>query len=121
MNKFCPGCGQQITEEGAFCINCGYNLNQQVQNNNINQNIVEQTNNYTNGMAIAGFVISLVSLMCCCYTSYLSVVGLVFSILGLSKANEHAEKGKNLAIAGIVINSISIALSIVYLFVFLVI
>ena len=54
-------------------------------------------------MAIAGFVISLVSLLCCGYSSWL---GLIFSIIGLVNANKNEGEGKGLAIAGIVISSI---------------
>lgn len=132
-NKFCPSCGQQITEEGTFCNNCGYNLTQTAQSDNANQtNNYNQNNNsgmvnpinnatvvagpsYTNGMAITGFVLGIVSLLCCCYTSFIGIIGLIFSIIGLKNANEHSGDGKGLAITGIVLNSISVALLIVAL------
>ena len=143
MNKFCPSCGQEITEEGTFCINCGYNLSQlnqvqdevqvQVQNPNPNQNNYNNNNfngnynqnvqmvpTYTNGMAITGFVLGIVSLLCCCYTSILAVVGIVFAIVGLNNANTHGGIGKGFAIAGIVLNSISILIAFIYIAIFFV-
>jgi hypothetical protein len=61
----------------------------------------------TNGMAITGFVTSLAGLFgfcCCCFGPILSVVGLIFSCVGLSQINANPmQGGKGLAIAGIVL------------------
>lgn len=153
-NRYCPNCGQRITEQGAFCINCGYNFSQlnQVSNdiskvdvsnisenanmnnsninnnmnmdnnnnvfndvNNYNTNVNQQVASYTNGMAIAGFVVSIVSLCCCCYSSFLAIIGIILSIIGLSNANNNGGKGKGYAIAGIVTSGISIFLSIIFI------
>ena len=61
----------------------------------------------TNGMAIAGFVFSLLGLFgfcCCCFGSIFSVIGLIFSSVGLSQINDNPmQGGKGLAIAGIVL------------------
>lgn len=50
-----------------------------------------------NSMAIAGFVCSF----------FIAILGLIFSILGLVKINQTKEKGRGLAIAGIVISVLS--------------
>lgn len=124
MNSFCPNCGQQIMEEGTFCVNCGYNLKQNIQNNNGNQSVnynQKVVNSNNNGMATAGFILGIVSLLCCCYSSFLSIIGFIFSIVGLNKAKECEGKGRGLAIAGIVINSISLFLMMVYFFIFMII
>jgi hypothetical protein len=52
----------------------------------------------TNGMAIAGFVLSF----------FCSVLGLIFSIVGLNQIKERGQGGRGLAIAGIVISVLSI-------------
>ena len=144
-NRYCPNCGQKITEQGAFCINCGYNFSQlnrvdqvssdipKVDVNNIsennmnmnnstfngvdnyNTNVNQQAPSYTNGMAIAGFVVSMVSLCCCCYSSFLAIIGLILSIIGLTNANNNGGKGKGYAIAGIVTSGISIFLSMIFI------
>ena len=57
----------------------------------------------TNGMAIAGFVCSF----------FVSILGIIFGIIGLNQIKKTGENGKGLAIAGIVIGSVMIALSII--------
>ena len=56
-----------------------------------------------NGLAIAGMVCSIAGLFCC--GPLLSTVGLVLSIVGLAQINQHPneQKGRNLAIAGVVL------------------
>lgn len=53
----------------------------------------------TNGLAIAGFVLSF----------FISLVGLILSIIALNQINRSngTQKGKGLAIAGIVISALS--------------
>lgn len=120
MAKFCRECGKELEENSKFCNNCGTKIEEEkteeanTSNENINESAASNagtnvTYNQTyvtkksNGMAIAGFVISLVSLLCCGYSSWL---GLIFSIIGLVNANKNEGEGKGLAIAGIVISSI---------------
>lgn len=55
------------------------------------------------GLAVAGFVISLVSILCCGATS---VIGLIFSIAGLISASRKNKSGLGLAIAGLIISGI---------------
>ena len=120
MAKFCRECGKELEENSKFCNNCGTKIEEEkteetnTSNENTNESAASNagtnvTYNQTyvtkksNGMAIAGFVISLVSLLCCGYSSWL---GLIFSIIGLVNANTNEGEGKGLAIAGIVISSI---------------
>jgi len=107
MNKYCSGCGKELEENEKVCKNCGKNVE------TINQTVLSQTttNNSkkTNGFAIAGFVISIVSIFCCGLPSWL---GLVFSIIGLVNANKGEGEGKGFAIAGIVISAILLVLLI---------
>jgi Domain of unknown function (DUF4190)/GYF domain 2 len=58
----------------------------------------------TNGMAIAGFVLGLLSLFCCFIGPPFSILGLIFSCVGLAQINKQsAQGGKGLAIAGIIL------------------
>lgn len=110
----CKNCGQKLDEGALFCTKCGTKVeNQEIKKEDAVQNVaVTQAANQntskpkTNGLAIAGFVISIVSPICCCGT--LSVLSLIFSIIGLSQINKNSEDGKGLAIAGIVISGVSI-------------
>lgn len=108
MNNFCTNCGNKLEENEKVCKSCGKMLEN---NNNINFNANSNvsTSSKTNGFAIAGFVISLVSILCCGFSS---ILGLIFSIIGLVNANKGNKEGKGLAIAGIVISSILLVLLI---------
>ena len=64
-----------------------------------------------NGMAIAGFVCSFI----------FSIVGLVLSIIGYNQTKKTGEKGKELALAGIIISGLSIVMTIVMSIAFVVI
>lgn len=105
MAKFCSECGKELEENSTVCKNCGKKVETVVPQTIVTQTV--QAHNKTNGFAIAGFVISLVSLLCCGVTSWL---GLIFSIIGLVNANKQNEEGKGLAIAGIVISAILLIL-----------
>lgn len=56
-----------------------------------------------NGFAIAGFVLSF----------FFAVLGIVFSSIGLSKANKMNGKGKGLAVAGLVISLVSFVVGLI--------
>ena len=112
MAKYCKYCGTAVEENYKFCTKCGASLednptpninNQPVQTNQVPVNVTT-----SNGMAVAGFVTSLVSGLCFC--GIFSWLSLIFSIIGVSKDCEG--KGKGLAIAGIVISAISLILLI---------
>lgn len=75
-----------------------------------NENLNNSTQTSTNGLAIAGFVVSLCSLI----INFGGIVGLVGTILsgvGLSQVKTKG-KGKGLAIAGLIIGIISIVYGI---------
>ena len=140
-NKFCPSCGQEVKDSGSFCINCGFNLNN---NTNTNNNVVDNShvnnnsavyndfnninpetmtmntpnngpvvNEYKNTSAIVGLVCGIVGMLCCC-NLLISGVGLGFSIYGLNQAKLHNGTGKGMAIAGMVLSIISIVLILIF-------
>lgn len=58
----------------------------------------------TNGMAIAGFVLSF----------FCSPLGLIFSIIGMSQTSKDpSQGGRGLAIAGLVISIVSMVLTVI--------
>ena len=62
----------------------------------------------TNGMAIAGFVLSL---LCCT-----SLLGIIFSAVGLNQINKDpSQGGKGLATAGLILGIIGLIAGIIYL------
>ena len=67
-----------------------------------------QTNN---GMAITGMILGIISLVlvCCCYGIPFNILGLVFSIIGLSQIKKNPnQQGKGMALAGLICSIISI-------------
>ena len=108
MAKFCSECGKELEENSKVCKNCGKQIEENI--NSVDKRAVTTTKS-ANGFAIAGFVLSLVSLLCCGTTSLL---GLIFSIIGLVNANKNQGEGKGLAIAGIIISAILLILLIYY-------
>ena len=81
---FCKNCGKEIDDNAYVCPHCG------VKTDTDNKPVAT---NSTNGMAIAGFVLSF----------FIPILGLIFSIIGLKKASE-CNSGRGLAIAGIIIS-----------------
>lgn len=55
-----------------------------------------------NGVAVAGFILSF----------FIALAGLICSIIGLKQTKERGEKGRGLAIAGIIISALSMVLSL---------
>ncbi len=108
MVKFCSECGKELKENSYVCENCGKKVEEK-SNSNVSSNNIVYVQKKTNGFAIAGFVISLVSIFCCGGTSWL---GLIFSIIGLINAKKSEGEGKGLAIAGIVVSAILLLLLI---------
>ena len=112
MAKFCVYCGEEVEENDNVCGNCGKSIN-----NNVQTTVTVKEKSNSDGFAITGFVLSIVSFLCCGSTS---ILGLIFSILGLVNCNKNGKDGKGLAIAGIIINSITfVILIILYIFMFI--
>ena len=71
-------------------------------------------NNSTNGKAIAGFVLGLISLMINFFWIP-SILGIVFSAVGLAQISKSNQKGKVFAIVGLVASIVSIIFAILAL------
>lgn len=111
MAKYCSNCGEKIGETNSFCPGCGQKIKkEEVKEEKQNNVTVTKTNSKTNGLSIAGFVISIVSLVLCCGS--LSWLSLIFSIIGLTNANKNKDENKGLAIAGIIISAVALLMLI---------
>ena len=118
MAKFCVQCGNEIPEGNNVCTNCGTPVNgapaAQVQpapaSTTVVVNQAQAQQKQSNGMAIAGFVVSLVSTLLCCGS--FNVISLILSIVGVVKAKDCGGAGKGLGIAGIIISAIGIVIVI---------
>ncbi len=117
---FCPKCGKEVPENARFCPNCGAEVNNgaekvdsEVVNGDVHPYVNDGSKDSTNGnrgtknsnsytFALLGFILAF----------FVPIAGVVFSAIALSKlSKENNDKGKNLAIAGLVI---SIVMMVVY-------
>ncbi len=64
----------------------------------------------TNSYAQAGMIFGILSLTCCCCGFPFGILGLVFSLVGLSQINADPElhEGRGMAIAGLVLSGLSL-------------
>lgn len=124
---FCPNCGHSHDDNDKFCAYCGTKFDEPVQkkddgrvfeevepnaNHTFNQTRPTPNQQYIyvnnqpsekNGIAIAGFVLSFL----------VSILGLIFGIIGLNKANSLPNKnGKGMAIAAIIISCSMMVLNV---------
>ena len=102
---FCKNCGKEVDDDAKFCPKCGKTIDEEVirsdnQTSNNQQNSGAAT---YNTMSIVGFIFSF----------FMSLVGLILSIIGYKQAKK--EGGSTaLAVAGIIISSITLFLEVVY-------
>lgn len=73
-----------------------------------------------NGFAVAGLVLGIFSLtigLCCCYGIPFNILGLIFSLIGLSQINNEPLRyaGRGIAITGIVLCILSIFAAVLLL------
>jgi hypothetical protein len=66
----------------------------------------------TNSYAQAGMIFGILSLVCCCCGFPFGILGLVFSLVGLSQINANPElhEGRGMAIAGLILSGLSLLL-----------
>ena len=73
----------------------------------------------TNTFAVVGMSLGIFSLLmsCCCYGIPFNVLGLIFSILGLNqiKKSNPPQKGREMAIAGLILSIISLLVGVLLL------
>ena len=133
--RFCPNCGAQVAQEAAQTQPDAQTTAQSAQPETAVQTAVTSVMNTaenaagaqaplhatvvtqapapkTNGFAVAGFVLGICSILfgwICCF-NITSVLGLVFSIIGLCQIGGKKGSGKGLAVAGLVLSILSILL-----------
>ena len=96
---FCKNCGKEIDDKAVVCPHCGI----------AQQDIaVDGKKKPVNGLGIAGFVISLLSMWLGLYFCIASILGLVLSAIGYAKREKYSVNG--LALAGLIISIITLVI-----------
>lgn len=93
---FCTNCGKEINENAYVCPGCGALV--QPKSTSAPENGAKKTN----VLAIVGFVLSFI----------FPIAGLICSIIGHRNAAQYQDQYKSLALAGIIISAVALALSL---------
>ena len=95
----CDECGSEISSKATTCPHCGNPTNK------VDKEPIAETK--TNGFAITGFVIGLVSMLID-PVGIFGTLAVVFSSIGLGKIKNNGQKGKGLAITGLILGIIAL-------------
>ena len=96
---YCENCGKEINENAVVCPYCG----------TATKKLTETEKKLpVNGIGIAGFVVSLLSLWLGVYFCIASIVGVALSAVAMATRSKHSLNG--LAIAGLVISIVSLVI-----------
>ncbi len=121
---YCTNCGKECNNDEKFCTDCGTPINAVQAQTAASVPAVEATESVPadskkekkkfNVFAIVGFVLSLVSFLGGPGTVVLGpLAGLIFSIVALVQIKKNSQKGKGLAVAGVILGAISTAVTLV--------
>lgn len=113
---FCSKCGAEISKDATFCSACGAAQNETKSSSA--PNTAEPQKESYNTLCIIGFVLAMLS-----FTPFLFIttietglvfaaLGLVVSAIGLASCGKKNQKGKPLAIAGIIIGLFFLAMAL---------
>ena len=114
---YCNKCGSYIPSKRTVCSNCGA----PVPDPNAPAPVVEpEPEKRPNGIAVAGLVMGILTIVLCWFPGIpflTGLLGLIFSIAGLAKKNA---RSKGAAVAGLILSIVGGALSVVMLFALLI-
>lgn len=124
FRMYCTNCGKECNQDEKFCTGCGTALNVSLEQTTASISVAEPaptaaatpTNEKKkfNVFAIVGFVISLVCFLGGPGTIVLGpLAGLIFSIVALVQIKKNSQKGKGLAVAGVILGAISTVVTLV--------
>lgn len=92
--KYCSGCGAENPDGALNCERCGKPFAQTAQQPQTVVYVQNPTNNGTNGLCIAGFVLALLGF---------NLIAFILSLVGVINGKKNGEK-VGLGIAGIVLS-----------------
>lgn len=90
---YCSHCGQEINDEAVVCIHCGVPVTKA-------RGAAQETFNW---LALIGFILSFL----------MPIAGLVCCIFARKQCAEKGQEGGNLALAGLIISIVTIAVAVI--------
>ena len=105
---YCRYCGKQLADDAAYCPHCGTPTGERAKRDEFFDSVPPYTRpaaptKKMNTLAIVGFVLSF----------FVSLAGLICSIIARKQCNETGEDGAGLALAGIIISAVSMGLAFI--------
>ena len=110
----CKICGARVDRGEYSCPVCGAPLSNNTKNTNTNSgyNNYRPASNEKSKMATAGMILGIIG--ACLISLLLSVLGLIFGIIGLTQVNSGKGANKGQALAGIILGAVGIVLYILF-------
>jgi predicted RNA-binding Zn-ribbon protein involved in translation (DUF1610 family) len=108
-SAYCPSCGAQQVAGDKFCRQCGAAQSPATAAQIESPSIVVRDGT-TNGLAIASFVFALIGG---------ALLAVVFGHIALGQIKKSGQQGNGLAVAGVLIGWIEIAVAVIFLLFFL--
>lgn len=105
MEQYCRRCGVKLEEGMRFCPSCGAAVTEAYPGQ-VSGAAPRPRTASSNGLAVAGFVVSLVSLLIN-FLGIVGIVGLILSGIGLSQASREGDNRRGMALAGVIIGALS--------------
>ena len=98
---YCTHCGNEIDNKAVVCVHCG------VPAVTVRQNKVNTQQKPVNGFGIAGFVLSIFSIVLGSIFGVPSLIAFIFGVIGTAGISK-CGKGNSLAIAGLIISVLTL-------------
>ncbi len=114
---FCPHCGAQNHDYANKCASCGVELPPQQQAPQYQQYQMPAAPAKTSPLAIWSLVLGIVGCVTCVLAVLTGIPGIILGVLGLKQTKNSPTEysGGGLAVAGIVVSAISLALTVLVL------
>ena len=96
---YCKNCGREISDNAFVCPNCGVRVE------GVSAQSSTSATKKTNTLAIVGFILAFL----------VPIAGLICSIIGKKQCVERNEGGAGLALAGLIISIVEMAIVLLYL------
>jgi hypothetical protein len=116
--KRCPVCDYLNDDSAVVCGTCGAPCDSSREYGALGFDNYMSVRVKTNGMAIASMVLGIVSVLpCCCFIGIIpGILAVVFGFIARSTIDKSmgAQKGKEMALTGIILGFLSIGLTVGY-------